>query len=268
MKTYEEQVALVSRLNVMDDLFFQKVVDDLEVCEEMLRILMQKPTLKIVQAQPQRFIRNFDAHSVVLDLICEDADGTIMNIEVQKADDDDYQKRVRFNVSNIDTVFVEKGIPYKELPDVYVIFISQVDQFKQKRVAYHIRRSLLETDTTVENGIHEIYVNTANNDGSDIAELMQYFKKSVGEHKAFPKLSKRVKYLKEQQEGVCSMSDVVEEYANKVAKEKVEESERKMAITLATNFLLEGISVEIVAKSIPSLSLEFIKELKRQLPQG
>jgi hypothetical protein len=45
----------------------------------------------------------------------------------------------------------------------------------------------------VDNGIHEIYVNTAINDGSDIAELMQYFKKSVGEHENFMKLCKRVK---------------------------------------------------------------------------
>lgn len=40
MKTYEEQQTLVSQLNVMDDLFFQKMVEDMDVCEEMLRVLL------------------------------------------------------------------------------------------------------------------------------------------------------------------------------------------------------------------------------------
>ena len=58
MKTYEEQQTLVSQLNVMDDLFFQKMVEDMDVCEEMLRILLTMPALKMAQTQPQRFIRN------------------------------------------------------------------------------------------------------------------------------------------------------------------------------------------------------------------
>ena len=78
MKTYEEQQTLVSQLNVMDDLFFQKMVEDMDVCEEMLRILLTMPALKMAQTQPQRFIRNVDAHSVVLDLLCEDENGNII----------------------------------------------------------------------------------------------------------------------------------------------------------------------------------------------
>ena len=69
MKTYEEQQTLVSQLNVMDDLFFQKMVEDMDVCEEMLRVLLTMPALKMAQTQPQRFIRNVDAHSVALDLL-------------------------------------------------------------------------------------------------------------------------------------------------------------------------------------------------------
>ena len=86
MKTYEEQQTLVSQLNVMDDLFFQKMVEDMDVCEEMLRVLLTMPALKMAQTQPQRFIRNVDAHSVVLDLLCEDETGNIITVEVQKTD--------------------------------------------------------------------------------------------------------------------------------------------------------------------------------------
>ena len=43
MKTFEEQKALVSQLNLMDDLFFHKVAEDKTACEEILRIILKKP---------------------------------------------------------------------------------------------------------------------------------------------------------------------------------------------------------------------------------
>ena len=47
---------------------------------------------------------------MILDVLCQDSSGDYFNIEVQKKNDDDHQKRVRFNRSNIDTAFVESGI--------------------------------------------------------------------------------------------------------------------------------------------------------------
>jgi hypothetical protein len=207
MNTYEEQKAIVAKLNVIDDVFFQKMVEDIEVAEEVVRILLEKPKLRIIKSETQRFLRNAGAHSVVLDLLCEDEDHSTIHVEMQKKDDDDHQKRVRFNISNIDTVFTEKGIKYEELPDVYAIFISNFDIFSEQRTIYHINRVIEETGTVVDNGIHEIYVNTAIDDGSDIAELMQYFKKSVGEHDNFMKLCNRVKYfVKLQFHGIAGRS--------------------------------------------------------------
>ena len=40
MKTFTEQQALAARVNLMDDPFFHKVAEDLEVCEELLQILL------------------------------------------------------------------------------------------------------------------------------------------------------------------------------------------------------------------------------------
>jgi hypothetical protein len=44
MNTYGEQKAIVAKFNVIDDVFFQKMVEDIEVAEEMLRIILKKPT--------------------------------------------------------------------------------------------------------------------------------------------------------------------------------------------------------------------------------
>ena len=64
------------------------------------------------------------------------------------------------------------------------------------------------------------------------------------------------------------MSSVIEEYTNKRLEEAAKEAERKLQETLketAINFLKNGVSVELVAKSLPSLSLELIQQLKQQL---
>ncbi len=71
MKTFTEQQALAARVNLMDDPFFHKVAEDLEVCEELLQILLKKPDLKVIENQPQRYLRNLGARSVVLDVLCE-----------------------------------------------------------------------------------------------------------------------------------------------------------------------------------------------------
>ena len=48
--TYEEQKARIARLNLMDDGFFQKIVQDPEISEEILRILLQMPKLKVISS--------------------------------------------------------------------------------------------------------------------------------------------------------------------------------------------------------------------------
>lgn len=56
------------------------------------------------------------------------------------------------------------------------------------------------------------------------------------------------------------MCKLVEDYAT----EKLRQAE----IQTASNFLRNGVSVDIVAKSIPSLSREFILELSRKVLQS
>ncbi len=178
LNNHKKTQPLLSRMNLMDDPFFQKIAEDNDVCQELLQILLNKPGLQIAESQAQRYLRNLGAHSVILDVLCKDTAGNLFNIEVQKDDRkkrdckaEEYQKQVRYNLSNMDTTFAEKGISYDQLPDLYSVFISEIDPFQQNCTTYHVERILRETNTTVENGIHETYVNTSVNDQSVIAEF-------------------------------------------------------------------------------------------------
>lgn len=156
---------------------------------------------------------------------------------------------------------------------MYLIFLTKFDIFREKHTIYHMERVIKETGTVVENGTHEIYVNTAIDDGTEIAKRMQYFKKSAGVHQKFQKLSKRVQYFKESQKGVTEMCELVEEYAKnyaeeyakKYAEEEVKKAVSETEIKTALNMLKNGASVELVVKSLPSLSEQFVRELQAQL---
>lgn len=156
---------------------------------------------------------------------------------------------------------------------MYLIFLTKFDIFREKHTIYHMERVIKETGTVVENGTHEIYVNTAIDDGTEIAKRMQYFKKSAGVHQKFQKLSKRVQYFKESQKGVTEMCELVEEYAKnyaeeyakKYAEEEVKKAVSETEIKTALNMLKNGASVELVVKSLPSLSEQFVRELQTQL---
>ena len=254
MLTYEQQKAEIASLNLVDDPFFLEVMQDKECCQETLRILLKKPDLEVLSNQVDRTIPNLTGKAVKLDLICTDGSGNIINVEMQKSNDTNHQKRVRYNMASIDTLSVKKGLDYDALPDVYVVFISAFDMFQQQKTTYHIRRIIEETDTFVENGTHEIYVNTTVDDGSDIAQLMQYFKHSAGIHPLFQKLSSQVNYYKEHQEGVRHMSNAFDRYADAKMAEQAKES--------AINFFKNGVPIETIIKSLPSLPAEFIEQLK------
>ena len=81
--TLEEKREKVAGFNVMDDVFFQKMMEDKEVCEEILRIILENSKMRVIECVPQASIKNLNGKSVVLDVLCRDNDGKYCNVEVQ-----------------------------------------------------------------------------------------------------------------------------------------------------------------------------------------
>ena len=125
---------------------------------------------------------------MVLDAYCVALGNENFDLEIQKKDNDDHQKRVRYNGSNMDTYIADKGIKFGQIPESYVIFISKKDFFGQGKAIYHIDRVLRETGDVEDNGFYEIYVNTEIDDKTDIAELMEIYSSSdLPDNNKFPK---------------------------------------------------------------------------------
>ena len=136
-------------LNPIDDLMFRKMAEDVGFCEEILRVILEDNELKVLETIPQWTGTNLQGRSVILDAKCVKSDGRQVNIEVQKEDDDDHQRRVRYNGAILTTNISEPGTKFKNVPDVCIVFISKFDIFKGKSPIYHVDRVVRETPITM-----------------------------------------------------------------------------------------------------------------------
>ena len=93
---------IVSKLRPIDDIFFHKLAETEGFCEELLQVIV-KNNIELIEVTPQKSLRNIKAKSVTIDVYCVDTDNKYYNIEVQKSDNDEHEKRVRYNGSNMDT---------------------------------------------------------------------------------------------------------------------------------------------------------------------
>lgn len=105
----KETQEIVDRLTAMDDTFFHKLVEDKDFCEELIQTVTGKKSIRLLEATAQKSLRNIKGRSVVLDAYCVDTENDNYDLEIQKKDDDDHQKRVRYNGSNMDTLKEGKG---------------------------------------------------------------------------------------------------------------------------------------------------------------
>jgi predicted transposase/invertase (TIGR01784 family) len=198
-------------LNPIDDLMFRKMAEDKEFCQEILRVILHDDKLIVLEAVPQWTGTNLQGRSVILDAKCLKGDDTQVNIEIQKADDDNHQKRVRYNGAILTTNTADPGIKFDKVPNVCVVFISKFDIFEGNLPLYHVDRVVRETQKTVDNGFEEIYVNTKIKDNSEVSELMEVFVNDNSYNDKFPKTSSIKHRYKETEGGLDSMCEILEE---------------------------------------------------------
>ncbi len=245
-------IKLINELRPIDDTLMQKLGEDREFCEEMLRIILNKPKLKVISNSTQKALHNIDTRSVTVDIKCMDEDGTIFSVEVQKSNDDDHQKRVRYNGACVQIQSLQKGANFKELPDVCMIFITERDFLGKNKTIYHIDRLIRETGEIINNGYSEIYVNTEIDDKTDLAEYMKLLKSPlVHNNSRFPVISRLTAYYKNG-EGREIMCDVVKNYAEECVEERV--------IEIAKRMYDNGADVDFISKTT-GLTVSQIEEI-------
>jgi len=125
---HQEDLQRIRAFRLMDDDFMNTCFDEnIEATELVLRIILKKPDLKVIRVSTQKVMKNLLGRDIWLDIDATDSDNTEIDIEIQRADRGAGRKRARYHSSILDAHLLQPSEEFSDLPETYVIFITEKD---------------------------------------------------------------------------------------------------------------------------------------------
>lgn len=203
-------------LRPIDDDFMRGMLqDNLPLAQFILRIVTGMPDLVLTKCETQADLKRVTgARSVCLDAIGTDSHGKIYDIEIQRSDLGADSWRARYYASILDVENLDEGQRFKDLPDTYVIFITERDYFGMGEPVYKIQRMNETLGKPFGDGSYILYVNGEYRGDDDIGRLMHDFCCADAGDMHFEQMASRARYLKENPKGVGMMCKAMEDMRN------------------------------------------------------
>ena len=251
---HEEMLQRIRGFRLLDDDFMTKCFEEnIEATELVLRIVLDKPDIKVEKIQTQYSMKNIKGRSLRLDIYATDSKGRKFNIEIQRADRGAGAKRARYNSSLIDSNILPAGFEVENLAETFVIFITENDVIGRNKPIYHIDRYIKEAEEYFNDGSHIIYVNAAYKADTELGKLMHDFSVTEPDDMNFKVLANAANYYKKDKEGIQAMCKAMEDMIT---------NEKKSA---AIRMLEKGkLTKEEIAEYL-DLSLSIVEELAEEL---
>ena len=239
----DEARTLAKTAGPLDDAVFFLLGEDRAVMAEIISTIIGVPVV-VKDVVPQYTIMNFGSRSVRLDNFSEirvevellenciwGKKGAIVDVEVQKEDNDDHEFRVYYNGASMIINRTPTGVKFEELPHAIVIFISAFDVFDEGKTLYQTIKVDKETLKPRKSPVEEYYVNTENLEIADLGDnealmkvkaLMRLFRDREYNDSKFPAFSERKRKLLETEEGVMEVSKEMQVIMDAYAAKKVD----------------------------------------------
>ncbi len=254
----QKNLEMLANYRPLDDDFMRELFrNNLELAQYVLRIIIDKPDLKLTKEETQYDLQHlFGERSICLDVFGVDSEGQQYDFEVQRQDKGATPHRARYHSSAMDVDNLKAKKQFHELPNTYVIFITENDFFGKGKAMYPIERMNLATGEPFNDGEHILYINGAyddKDDTSDLAKLIHDFRCSKAEDMLLPPLADRTRYFKETPEGV--------EYMCKAMEDRITDERVRFAVRL----LQRGKDTIEEISELTGLTVEQIKDIQAQL---
>ena len=234
---FERYREILKDLTLMSDSFMRAVLKNPKCTEEVLRIILNKDQLKVVDQRLQADYKNLQGRSAILDCVAMDSDHNLYNVEIQQKREGASPKRARYHSGLLDMNFLEPGEVYQKLPTSYVIFITETDALGYHLPIYHISRKIRENGKDFPDSTHIIYVDSKNQEDTELGRLMHDFHCKSPEEMYHSVLQKQVFQLKRTREGVnfmCREMDKIyrdgERVGEKIGQERGEKIGKKQGV--------------------------------------
>ena len=211
-REHRKDLERLKQFRLLDDDFMKKVFDGNPLyIQIVLRIVLNMPELTVIHVETEFFVENLLNRSVRLDVVATDGGGRTFNVEIQRADDGADPRRARYHSSMLDAFIVKKGTKFYDLPETWVIFITERDIFREGRPLYQIERTIRGGGIDFNDGAHILYVNGEYRADDDLGRLMHDFSCTNPDDMYDETLAERVRFFKESRKGVEIMCRVLEE---------------------------------------------------------
>ena len=261
----------LKRYRPIDDTFMRGMFkDNLPLAEYVLRTILEKEDLNLESFEIQAdFKRVTGARSVCFDGYANDSEGRIYDIEVQKDSTGASPERARYHSSTLDINNLDENQDFGELPETYVIFITEKDYFGEGKPVYVIEDVNCTTGKPFNDKRHIIYVKANYNDlTTDIGKLMHDFLCDNPEDMICKLMAERAGYLKGQSKGVNEMREIMnelwqeghEEGRKEGREEGRAEGMAKGQALLIMNMFRNGMSIEQIS-SVTDMDKSEVKQL-------
>ena len=230
---FERYREILKDLTLMSDSFMRAVLKNPKCTEEVLRIILNKDQLKVVDQRLQADYKNLQGRSAILDCVAVDSDHNLYNVEIQQKREGASPKRARYHSGLLDMNFLEPGEVYQKLPTSYVIFITETDALGYHLPIYHISRKIRENGKDFPDSAHIIYVDSKNQEDTELGRLMHDFHCKSPEEMYHSVLQKQVFRLKKTREGVnfmCREMDKIYRDGEKNGQERGEKIGKKQGV--------------------------------------
>lgn len=252
-REHQEDLARLRGLRPIDDDFMRCIFrNNKALAQLVLRIVLQKHDLIVENVETQADLHRLSgARSVSLDVLATDSEQKKYDIEIQRQDRGAGKRRARYHSSAMDIDNLKSGQDFDELPDSYVIFITENDIFGDRKPFHRIERVDLDTDRKplFDDGEHILYVNGAYRGDSDIGKLMHDFNCWNPDDMNYRLMKDVTRFYKEDPKGV------------EIVCRAFEESRLERSMWIAQNLIEKGkMTLEEIAE-VCGLSIEKIKEL-------
>ena len=267
-------------LNLMDRFLFSELIESAEAYKIILEIILERE----INFKGEPIAENEKRKELLgkiarLDVCAIGDDNRVYNAEVQKENENNMHKRMRYYGALMTSKLLPEGtIDYNRLSDLCMIVIAGFDMGGEGKYRYTVRRMYEGyPDKEVYDGEVILYLNTKGKDtagvSNELIAMLEYFEETTDD-KALSSGYERIIRLNEIVSSIKANDEIGVKYMNayeermhdiQEAREQGEEigrseGEASKALEMAKALKAKGVGIDIIAET-SGLSAEEIEKL-------
>ena len=212
-------------LTFSDNFLFCKIMEDEEICRQLLEILLPIKIEKIrYLAQEKEFKPSYQGRSIRMDVFLKDSN-RMFDIEIQTSDFKKLALRARFYQGALDVSTTKKRVKFSKMKESYILFLCKGDPFNSGIPVYTVKQTFYEQpDKPYNDRTHKVFYNCKAYevvDDEDLKGLLEFIQTNRASTAFSQKLEENVKLAKQNsswEDEYMYFSDVLEEEKDKARK--------------------------------------------------